>query len=171
MNLLSYEPVVQRMLSGMNVKRAQKEDFAQNCYVALLENSDILIGEYDEETAELICKTSINKSMTESEEDRFTGRFRGIGRSRQRIESMDDPKIWSRVAKIAAPETEGITESELQEAINQLSDEERHVILSLYVVGRTLEKTGDELGMTIKQVRVRQQHGIRNLKKYFEVEE
>lgn len=158
--VLKYEPIIQQTITSMNIKRALREELTQECYVALLEAVDL-----DEEKVAAVCKSTTYRFLRDEDDNKFLGKWK----TRKRLVSLTDPQIWNQAIKIALDQKDGITESELQEAILKLDWEDYRVIYSLYVDGRTLEQTMADLGLTKKAVRVRQARGIRSLKKHFEV--
>ena len=55
MDILKYEPIIKQVLIRERVKPYLREDLSQDCFVALLENSDKLSGPDDEAQATQIC--------------------------------------------------------------------------------------------------------------------
>src|ERR1017187_5317936 len=161
MDVLRYKSVIQNMMARLKVPPHQREDTMQECYVALLEQ----MKEGDTEGfAAAVCKGTIVKLWREENQTRTE-------KPALKIDSLSDPRTAHKAAKIGLPFKAEVTDEKLNEAICSLPFAEYQVIYNLFIEGRTQEQTAGDLKMTRNQVRNRLEHGIAELKKYFEVEE
>jgi len=165
-DVLDYKQVIKDVLSQLGIKRDQREDMTQECYVALLEKAQHLersvSGGHDKKYATAICRHKIHALWGRGQHP-----YRSKEKPGPRIDSLSDPKILHLVEKSVFKE-EGVTEEQLQDAILSLAYEDYSVIYSVYVEGKTEVKTGEDLGLTRRQVQFRKERGVEALKKYFE---
>jgi RNA polymerase sigma factor (sigma-70 family) len=164
-DITKYESVIKLVLKSkigpvkIKLNRSQKEDLVQDCYVALLENQDKLMGPDDEEQAEEICRSKVRSVL---------GALGGDG-VLIKLVSADDPVVARHLEKVEKETGESTSESELYAAIESLNEEERTVIRVIFIDGLTQKKAAEKLGITLEAVRWRKKCGIMSLKKYFEV--
>ena len=162
MDVLKYQPVIEKVLAKRKIGRNQREDVVQECYLALLENPDRLSGPDDEAQAALICRSRI--------EEIFKTRLRLSKEDRPKFVSADVPIIAKQLDKIAIQNDGEISESELYAAIESLPEEDRQVIKERFIEGLTQTQTCDKLNLTVEAVKWRQKRGVAALKKFFEVD-
>jgi len=160
MDVLKYQPVIQKSLIQQKIRRSHREDMTQECYVALLENPDRLSGPDDETQAALICRSRIEEILKQ----------RIKKQDRPKLLSADDPSVARQLDKITSINEGNISESELYAAITDLRDDDREVIKLRFIEGLTQQQTCGRLELTLEEMKWRQERGIKALKKYFEVE-
>lgn len=164
MDVLKFQPVIEKVLASMRIKRGQKEDMTQECYVALLENQANISGDDDTESATRICRTRVMEILrTETQ--------LGTPKETQiRFVSADVPSVANRLAKIEISTEGKISESELYAAVDSLNDEDREVIQARFIEGLTQQQSCGKLNLTLKALKWRQARGVAALKKYFEAD-
>lgn len=155
MDITQYAPVIAEVLAKLRIPRTQREDMTQECYVALLEE----LNESDDRDRVVdICRRRIWNIN-----DKQTRMVPTI--------SADVPNVSHHLSKIGFSEEGNTSESELNEAIQTLPEEDREVIQLRFIEGLTQKQTCSKLGLTLKAARWRQDRGVAALKKYFEVED
>lgn len=155
MDITQYAPVIAEVLAKLRIPRSQREDMTQECYVALLEE---LTESDGSEEAATICSRRIWNIK-----DKQTRTVPTI--------SADTPNVSHYIAKIGTTDEGSISESELNEAIDGLSDEYQQVIQARFIEGLTRQQTCGKLGLSLQELKWRQERGIAALKKFFEVKE
>jgi RNA polymerase sigma factor (sigma-70 family) len=157
-DITKYEKIIKEVLKELRVRSHQKEDFSQECYVALVENLDKLDSIYPDEQIKLaatICRRCI------------MNKYRKEGKEVQ-TDSLSLPRVNNKASKISIPDF-GITEDQLQDAVRLLPYDDYKIVHSLYVEGKTIAETAKDYEITIDAVRYRAKRGIMSLKKFFEV--
>ena len=166
MDVLKFEPVVKKVVSSLKVPKARKEDLTQECYLALLQQQEILEKATEPQTyARKVCYNRIRKLWREENQ-----MLRWEDKPPFRLDSMSDPKVAHKVAKIGLPEGPEVSDEKLYSAVISLPIEESRVIWNLFIEGRTERETAADLGMTRWRVQVLSKRGVNMLKKIFEVE-
>jgi RNA polymerase sigma factor (sigma-70 family) len=166
MDVTVYKPIIKRVLAKQLVPRYQREDMAQECYVALLEKQNYLKGDYDEAGATVICQTRIADVRRKDTQQR-------VGQKSPlnvKLFSLSDAKVMHQAMLVASKELEDRAEDQVYKAIATLSGDEKLVAESLYIQGRTREQTATDMGISESAVRRRRDQVIKKLKKYFETE-
>ena len=156
MDILAYRPVIEDVLYKLNVASSQKEDLIQEAYLTLLEN---------QEAVEAAKNPGAFARLTVR--NRIIDLWRAEGRQIP-VESLDDPKIHSKVVRTPAPKSASITADMLSEAMSQLTDEEGEVVYLLHVEGYTIPQVSELVCMSSATVRRRAESGLEKLRKYFE---
>lgn len=156
-DVTTYKSVIDTVLARLKVKSHQKEDFVQECYLALMEKLDRLeegakTGE-DKSWAATICR------------DRVVQLFRKDNKT-IKTESLDDPR--TKASRFKEIYSGIVTEVELQEAILKLPYDDYVVVYSIYVEGKSERKTAQDLNRTDWDIRATKQRAIKQLKTYFE---
>jgi RNA polymerase sigma factor (sigma-70 family) len=157
MDVLKFKPVIENVMTVMKVKKHQREDVSQECYIALLQASWPEDVRSENSFAAAICRAQV------------VDIYRAQGRTIP-ADSLDDPRNYSKAVKIEIPDGNSVTEHQLNEAVCDLPYEDYQVIHDIFYEGHTEEKTADDLGLTRNAVRHRKNRGIQQLKKHFEVE-
>jgi RNA polymerase sigma factor (sigma-70 family) len=163
-DVTKYQPVISGVLAKLRTMRNQKDDLAQECYVALLERQSELGGADDLEKAATICRAAVKavRAAQNPPDVKKSNRIKFV--------SADNPNIARQVAKIAIPDAGEISESELYDAIETLDYPVRDVIRALFIGGFTRQRAAAVLGITEDAVRWRKKLGVEALRKYFEVD-
>lgn len=155
-DVMKYTGVINDVISQIKVKGPQREDMKQECYVALIEAEiKILASGEDPSYIATICR---NKIMDV---------YRADGR-KIKTESLDEPRHMSKATKIEGVTGSGVTDEQLNLALQGLDNEAYKVICLIYIEGKTEQQAGETLGLTKGVVNRRKQNAIRDLKKYFE---
>src|SRR5665213_1004875 len=139
-DVLKYAPVIARVLAKLKVSKNQREDMTQECYVALLEKQKHLVhglerGE-DDKFAASICWSRIQDVRRKVNQNQ-PGHKTQI---KAHLDSMSDPRVYRKVAKIGIPAIDDdpeVTSEEMEAAVLSLPFEEYRVIYELYVEGKT----------------------------------
>lgn len=160
-DITQYESTIKMALSKKRVKKDQREDMSQECYVALLERED----ELTPEIAGKICRARIEAVLREQEQ-RDTKKEKRI-----RFVSADLPSFSRILSKISTDQDGQISESELYQAVDDLDPGYRESILAVYVDGLTQKAAAERLGITLWTLRWRINRGIMNLRLKFEVKD
>ena len=160
-DITQYESTINTALSKKRVKKDQREDMSQECYVALLERED----ELTPELAGKICRARIEAVLREQEQ-RDTKKEKRI-----RFVSADLPSVSRILSKISTDQDGQISESELYQAVDDLDPGYRESILAVYVDGLTQKAAAERLGITLWTLRWRINRGIMNLRLKFEVKD
>ena len=160
-DITQYESTIKMALSKKRVKKDQREDMSQECYVALLERED----ELTPEIAGKICRARIEAVLREQEQ-RDTKKEKRI-----RFVSADLPSFSWILSKISTDQDGQISESELYQAVDDLDPGYRESILAVYVDGLTQKAAAERLGITLWTLRWRINRGIMNLRLKFEVKD
>jgi RNA polymerase sigma factor (sigma-70 family) len=160
-DVTQYEPIIKQAIRKKRVEPDQREDMAQECYVALLERKD----ELNPDLVGKICRTRIQTIQAAQNQ------LKVKKQKRIRLVSADDPAI-SRILSQIKEENKGpISESELYKSINELEDDEHFAIIMLiFVEGLTQAKAAKLLGISPRTLRYKQKRAIMCLKMKFEVE-
>lgn len=159
-DVTQYDSIIKAALRKKRVRKDQREDMSQECYVALLERED----ELDTELAGKICRTRIKAILREQEQDR-TKKEKKI-----RFVSADLPSVSRLLSKIVSEQEGPISESELYQAIDSLDENYRKAILAVYIDGLTRVAAAEKLGIPLITLRRRINRGIMDLKLKFGVD-
>ncbi len=159
-DVTQYEPIIKQAIRKKRVEPDQREDMAQECYVALLERKD----ELNPELVGKICRTRIQTIQAAQKQ------LKVKKQKRIRLVSADDPAISRILSKIEEDKKGPISESELYKAINDLEDDYYAIIMLLFVEGLTQAKAAKLLGISPRTLRYKQKRAIMVLKSRFEVE-
>jgi RNA polymerase sigma factor (sigma-70 family) len=168
-DVTKYESVIQTVLESLKVPAQQRKDSAQDCYVALIEATDHLEKKDKESPNDMryaarICRNLIKRKWSLNNH--------AMGRDAEvpiQTLSASAPRIAREVAKLSASKGSMIvSDEELYAAIESLPHDQFKVIYSLYVEGNTHIKTAEILGLTKSKVWTIKEHGVENLKRYFE---
>ncbi len=172
-DIIKYAPVISGVLTKMKVKKEDREDLTQECYLALLEKHKHLIRGIELGTensfATSICRSRITDVWRRDHQNR--GQYKtkvGV-----RFDSLSDPRVYHKAAKVIAPVAgtdEDAASGELENAILSLGFDEFRVIYEVFVEGKTQPTVAQELGISVRTVATRQKKGIEGLKKYFGVD-
>ena len=155
-DVTKYNGVIDDVIAQIKVKRPQREDMKQECYIALIEAEEkILASGEDPSYIATICR---NKIMDV---------YRSEGR-KIKTESLDEPRHMAKATKIEGVTGSGVTDEQLDLAIQELDNEGYQVICLIYIEGKTEQQTAEVLGLTKGVVNRRKQNAILDLKKYFE---
>ncbi len=158
-DITQYDSIIKTALSKKRVKKDQREDMSQECYVALLEREN----ELNPDIAGKICRARI-ESVLREQEQRDTKKEKRI-----RFVSADLPSFSRILSKITQDQDGQISESELYRAVDGLDPKYRESILAVYVDGLTQKAAAEKLGITLWTLRWRINRGIIDLKSKFEV--
>ena len=158
-DVTQYESIIKTALSKKRVRRDQREDMSQECYVALLEREDELYPEL----AGKICRTRIETILREQEQKRTKKE------NKIRFVSADLPSVSRLLSKIAAEQEGPVSETELYKAVDSLEESLRKVIQTVYVDGLTQPAAAEKLGIPLRTLQRRISRGIIELKLKFEV--
>jgi RNA polymerase sigma factor (sigma-70 family) len=172
-NILEYKPVIDNVLAKLKVKKSQREDMTQECYVALLEKQHhlehgILLGR-GEAYASSICSSRVRDVWRKENQTRPEHKEK----HHLKFDSLSDPRVYRKAIKISIPKEEELelTTAELESGILSLPFDEYRVVYEIYVQGKTQPQVAKDLGISERTVWDRNQRGIKLLKKYFEVED
>lgn len=171
-DITKYDPVISGILSKLKVKKQDREDMTQECYVALLEKRKHL-----ERGIELGTAASFAASICRS---RITDIWRKNNQQQPghktkpdlRFDSLTDPRVHRKAIKIIDPNADigwEATSWELDDALFSLPFDEFRVLYEIFVESKTQDQVAQSLGITPRMVGTRQQKGIEGLKKYFGV--
>ena len=158
-DVTQYDSIIKTALRKKRVRKDQREDMSQECYVALLEREDGL----DPEIAGRICRTRIETILREQEQKRTKKE------NKVRFVSADLPSVVRLLSKIAVEQEGPISESELYQAIDSLDEIFRKVIRAVYIDGLTQAVAAEKLGIPLITLRRRVSRGIMELRRKFEV--
>ena len=168
MDVLKYKSVIKQVLSGLKIPADQREDMSQECYVALLEKQSHIEkrieAKEDYKYVAQICRRKIMYLWRTGQHPQRTKENPG-----PRLVSLSLPKIMHQVEKIPQPVAE-VSDEELYGAIDSLPLDEYRVIYNVFVDGKSQRETAGDFGISRRQVANLVERGIKNLKKYFEVE-
>ena len=172
-DLLQYKPVIDNIMAKLKVRKNDREDITQECYLALIQKQEhlehgIRIGN-DKNYVATICRSAI-LDLRRSETQHKPGRDE---KPEVHFDSLSDPRVYRKAAKVSIPKKPDpeATTSELEEAMLSLPFDEYRVIYELFVEGKTQEQAAKDLGVSERTVRTRNQRGIQLMKEYFEVGE
>ena len=173
-DITKYAPVISGVLTKLKVKKQDREDLTQECYLALLEKRrhlerGIELGT-ENSFAASICRSKITDVWRREHQER--GQYKT--KAGVHFDSLSDPRVYRRAAKIGIPEIDDDPEVEperMEAAVLSLPFEEFRVIYELFVEGKGQDKVASELGISPRTVRNRKTKGILGLKKYFGVED
>lgn len=161
-DVTKYEKTINELLSRFKIPRQDRDDAKQECFLHLMLNTGALLSaqndpaQNDRAFAEVLCKNRILDIMR--------GNKRVI-----KTESLDDPRSRQHAEKISGLLDLGITDEQLQEAVVKIPEYDQYqVIHSVYIEGKTEERTAKDLKMTRRQVQHRKEKGIAAVKKYFQ---
>ena len=160
-DVTQYDSVIKTALRKKRVRKDQREDMSQECYVALLERK----GELDPELAGKICRTRIETILREQEQKRTKKE------NKIRFVSADLPSVSRLLSKIAWEKEGPISESELYQAVDSLDESLREVIQTVYIVGLTQPAAAEKLGIPLITLRRRISRGIMDLRLTLGVED
>jgi len=168
-NVLKYKPVIERVLSRLKIPADQRDDMRQECYVALLEKKHHVQKGIDRDREDTyvsrICRSRITDLWKTGQHPQRTKEDPG-----PRLVSLSLPKIMHQVEKIPQFKAE-VTDEELYAAILSLPLDEYRAVYNVYVDGKSQRETAGDFGISRRQVSNLIERGIKNLKKYFEVED
>jgi RNA polymerase sigma factor (sigma-70 family) len=162
-DITQYDPVIKQVLTKMKIKRDHREDMAQECYVALLENQDRLGGDDHLTVASGICQSTIYRILS------ALGQYDTKKENRIRFISSDIPAVAHSLSKIGIEDTGPVSESELYAAIETLNPEDGEAIKATFVNGLTQEKAAEKLNISRRTLCRRQNRGIIALRQKLEV--
>lgn len=155
-DVTQYDSIIKTALRKKRVRRDQREDMSQECYVALLERET----ELDDDLAGKICRTRIETILREQEQKRTKKE------NKIRFVSADLPSVSRLLSKIASEQE---SETELYEAIDSLDESTRAVIRAVYVEGLTQPVAAEKLGIPLRTLQRRISRGIMDLRLKLEV--
>jgi len=155
MDITKYDPVIEDILRKLRVSRDQKEDFTQECYMALLENQSALDEARDPMNyAATLCRNQVI--------DLFRKKGREIP-----ADSLDDPKVLHKAIRMSAPPLPDLDEEMMREAMKALTDDEWEVVRRLYIEGYSRVEVSAVLGIHANTVDNRARSGVEKLKSHF----
>lgn len=160
-DVTQYDSIIKMALSRKRVRKDQREDMSQECYVALLEREK----ELDPELAGKICRTRIETILREQEQKRTKKE------NKIRFVSADLPSVSRLLSKIATEQEGPISETELYQAVDSLDENYRAAVREVYVNGLTQKDAAEKLGITIWSLRWKLGCGIMDLKLKLEVKD
>lgn len=152
-DVTQYDSIIKTALRKKRVRKDQREDMSQECYVALLERK----GELDPELAGKICRTRIGTLLQEQR------------RSKLRFVSADQGSLSRLLSKIVAEPNGPTSESELYQAIDSLNENLQGIIRAVYIDGLTQPIAAKKLGIPLRTLKRRLSRGIIQLRLKFEV--
>lgn len=158
-DVTQYDSIIKTALRKKRVRKDQREDMSQECYVALLERED----ELNPELAGKICRTRIETVLRDQDQRQKKKE------NRVRFVSADLPSVSRLLSKIAEDQEGPISESELYEAIESLEDLTRLIIKSVYITGLTQPVVAEKLGIPLRTLQRRVSRGIMDLRLKLEV--
>ena len=163
-DVLRFKPVIKDMLAKTKTPPSKAEDLTQECYLALIEKSDLIEKARNPEGyAASVCRNRIYRTW-QKETDSRQGDPTDLWFS-----SLSDPKVYQKVLKMACPKKD-VSDEELYEAISNLPLDESRAIYGIFVEGKTRQALAEELGFGITKLGNQLKRGVANLKKYFEVQ-
>lgn len=157
-DVTQYDSIIKAALSRKRVRKDQREDMSQECYVALLEREK----ELNPELAGKICRTRIKAILREQDPEWIKKE------NRIRFVSADPPSVSRLLSKVAVEQQGPISETELYEAIHSLDESLREVILAVYVEGLTQTAAAEKLGIPRRTLQRKISRGIMKLKSRLE---
>ena len=160
-DVTQYDSIIKTALSRKRVRKDQREDMSQECYVALLEREK----ELDPELAGKICRTRIETILREQEQKRTKKE------NKIRFVSADLPSVSRLLSKIATEQEGPISETELYQAVDSLDENYRAAVREVYVNGLTQKDAAEKLEITIWSLRWKLSCGIMDLKLKLEVKD
>ena len=160
-DVTQYDSIIKTALSRKRVRKDQREDMSQECYVALLERE----AELDPELAGKICRTRIETILREQEQKRTKKE------NKIRFVSADLPSVSRLLSKIATEQEGPISETELYQAVDSLDENYRAAVREVYVNGLTQKDAAEKLEITIWSLRWKLSCGIMDLKLKLEVKD
>jgi RNA polymerase sigma factor (sigma-70 family) len=162
-DVLKFKPVIKNVLSKTKTPPSKAEDLMQECFVSLIEKSDLIEkAKNPEGYVAKICRNRIYqvwREETDSRSEDPTDLW---------FLSLSDPKVYHKVVKIACPKKD-VPDEELYEAISNLPLDESRAIYGIFVEGKTRQALAEELGFGITKLGNQLKRGIDKLKKHFEV--
>ena len=160
-DVLTFKPVIKKVVDSLGVKSQQKEDTTQECYLVLLEKQSVLEKEQDPTgLAFRICQNRII-DLWDREKTPPVWATEVPEEKKVKVESLSNPVIAGRAAKIPALESDGLADIRLT-----LPPDEYKVIHSLYVEGKSQERTAADLGVCRTRIRTLARRGIKKLREY-----
>ena len=161
-DILQYKPVIAAVLARFNLPAKDREDLAQECYLALLEKQDHLAAGIQKGTgdqyASTICRTRVI--------DILRSQAKTV-----KADSLTEPRTKHKADKVAAPTKTKGPATEVHDAICSLSPKEAGVIYEHFVEGKTDVESAKEHGVRPRTLRYQRMKAVEKLKKYFEVED
>lgn len=158
-DVTQYDSIIKTAIRKKRVRKDQREDMSQECYVALLERE----RELDPELAGKICRSRIETVLREQDQRQKKKE------NRIRFVSADLPSVSRLLSKIAEEQEGPVSESELQEAIESLEGLTRLIIKAVYISGLTQPVAAEKLGIPLRTLQRRINRGIIELRRKFEV--
>jgi RNA polymerase sigma factor (sigma-70 family) len=168
-DITEYRPVIMKVLAKLKVRKDRREDMLQECYLALVEKTDQLADPNIKSLPAYVARVCRNRVVDVWWKENQADRDHELPSIR--FDSLSEPKVAHRAAKIGLPAPDRATDEELQEAILSLPLDQYRVIYNIFIEGKSQEQTADDLGLTRRGVRTILERGIKNLKLYFEVED
>lgn len=163
-----YEHVIKDVLMKLKIPIGFREDLIQECYLVLLQKKDFIqFARNDLNAAAVICRHRAIDWL------RGETKYRSFDRVKLNIHpiSLSDPSMKRKLEKISSPNSEpNIADEPLYMGLFSLNLDEYRVLYSIYIDGKSQEATAGDLGITRSQVRILMRRGVKNLRKYFEVE-
>lgn len=164
-DVLKFKAVIKDVLCKTKTPPSKAEDLTQECYVALIEQQDLIEKARNPEGyAASVCRHRIYEVWRRETDSR------GGDPTNLWFSSLSDPKVYQRVAKIACPKKD-VADEELYEAISNLPLDESRVVYGIFVEGKTRQALAEELGYGVVKLGNQLNRGIDKLKKHFEVQE
>lgn len=158
-DVTQYASIIKTAIRKKRVRKEQREDMSQECYVALLERE----SELDPELAGKICRSRIETVLREQDQRQKKKE------NRIRFVSADLPSVSRLLSKIADEQEGPVSESELQEAIESLEGLTRLIIKAVYISGLTQPVAAEKLGIPLRTLQRKINRGIIELRRKFEV--
>lgn len=158
-DVTQYDSIIKTALRKKRVRKDQREDMSQECYVALLERE----SELTPELAGKICRTRIKAIIREQEQGRTKKE------NKVRFVSADLPSVSRLLSKIEADQDGQVSESELHEAIESLEGLTRLIIKAVYISGFTQPVAAEKLGIPLRTLQRKISRGIMDLRLKLEV--
>jgi RNA polymerase sigma factor (sigma-70 family) len=164
-DVLKFKPVIKDILSKTKTPPAKAEDLTQECYVALIEKSDLIEKARNPMGyAAAVCRHQIYQVWRRETDSR------SADPTDLWFSSLSDQKVYQKVIKMACPKKD-VSDEELYDAISNLPLDESRAIYGIFVEGKTRQALAEELGFGVVKLGNQLKRGIDNLKKYFEVGE
>lgn len=161
-DVTQYESIIKAAIRKKRVKKDQREDMSQECYVALLEREDEL--ENNPDLVGKICRTRI-ETLLRAQKQGQTKKENKI-----KFVSADLPSMSRILSKISLEQSGPISELELYRAVGSLNPKYREAIETVFVGGYARKAAAEKLGISVRSLRWKLFRGIMELKSKFEVE-
>lgn len=156
MEITEFQPMIDGVLRKLKVPPQQREDMQQECYLEILENQEKIDGaEYPLGFAEAACR------------NRIIDLWRKDGRQVP-ADSLEDPKIQTKAARVPATTLSGVTSDMLSEALGALDAREYQAVLLHHVEGETISDIANVLDVSPRTVDRLLKSGMEKLREYFQ---